>query len=157
MVVSNWNNYNVNLTNWLRCDGNRVAVEESIEYSQSRIVLGIECSERVSSFLVYGSSLSSAFIFEGRTELEVAYGRYIDSKRSYKEIKKIYFRIFGCREIRSSSVRIIQFTKCSSILWYLVRCSFRLFNGISSLQTPQIIQVLLRGYLRFYLKKLILK
>ena len=89
--------------------------------------------------------------------------RYTDSKCSHKEIiandciKKIYFRIFGCREIRSSSVRIIQFTKCSSILWYLVRCSFRLCNGISSLQTPQIIQVLTRGYLRFYLKKLILK
>ena len=89
--------------------------------------------------------------------------RYIDSKCSYKEIiandciKKIYFRIFGCREIRSSSVRIIQFTKCSSILWYLLRCSFRLCNGISNLQTPQIIQVLSRGYLRFYLKKLILK
>ena len=76
--------------------------------------------------------------------------RYTDNKCSHKEIiandciKKIYFRIFGCREIRSSSVRIIQFTKCSSILWYLVRCSFRLCNGISSLQTPQIIQVLTR-------------
>jgi hypothetical protein len=104
----------------------------------------------------------------GETELEgcmrqLRNDRYTDNKCSYKEIiandciKKIYFRIFGCREIRSSSVRMIQFTKCSSILWYLVRCSFRLCNGISSLQTPQIIQVLTRGYPRFYLKKLILK
>ena len=145
----------------------RIAVEESIDYSQARILPGIEQSGHfvISLFEVLPST-SASFLGEDRIRScisQLRNDRYIDSKCSYKEIiandciKKIYFRIFGCREIRSSSVRIIQFTKCSSILWYLLRCSFRLCNGISSLQTPQIIQVLLRGYLRFYLKKLILK
>jgi hypothetical protein len=49
---------------------------------------------------------------------------------------QIYHRL---RDINSSSVFIIQLTKCSSNLWYLTRCLFRSAEGISTLQTPHII------------------
>ena len=54
----------------------RIAVEESIDYSQARILPGIEQSGHFVISLFVDLPSSSASIFGGWTELEVAYASW---------------------------------------------------------------------------------